>query len=40
MALPPGPANPAANGFCMVETELTTTRAAQRDSNFATARHW
>ncbi|PNH03386.1 Primary amine oxidase, partial [Tetrabaena socialis] len=40
VALPPGPANPYANGFRMQETELVSTSQAQRVHNFATARFW
>ncbi|KAG2422471.1 hypothetical protein HXX76_015995 [Chlamydomonas incerta] len=42
--LPPGGegpmANPHGNGFRMVETELTRVKAAARNHNFNTARHW
>ncbi len=38
--LPPGPANPHANGFRMVETELDRVGVAQRTHHFNTARHW
>ncbi|KAG2486353.1 hypothetical protein HYH03_014934 [Edaphochlamys debaryana] len=38
--MPPGPDNPAANGFRMVETPLTSTAAGGRTHNFHLARFW
>jgi primary-amine oxidase len=38
--MPPGPDNPHLNGFTAVETDLTTTSAAQRLVAFDKARIW
>jgi primary-amine oxidase len=39
-ASPAGPQNPYNNAFTMIETQLTTERAAQRQMNMASSRKW